>query len=686
MTETSVAGPRDAGDAAKPFHDLEQYIALPRLSGLELAPDGSRLVTSVATLNPKRTGFVSAVWEVDPAGEAPARRLTRSSKGERAVAFTAGGDLLFLSARPDPDAEEADDDAPAALWLLPKGGGEARIVGTRPGGFEGVATAAAADTVAVLSPTLPGSVTGEDDEQRRKARKDRKVSAILHTGYPIRYWDDDLGPDEPRLLTGAIPDGDDAVTWTDQTPAPGHSLLEADAELAPDGRTAVVAWHVYDPNGHNREVVVAIDVATAERTTLADDPAYDYFGARISPDGRTVAILRHLRSAHDRPPQIHLAVVPVTGGEITVVAPDWDRWPNDMRWTPDGEALIVCADEGGRSPLFRVGVADGAVVRLTGDHGTYSSPCVSPDGRHVFAVRNAIDAPETPVRLDAHTAAQEPVFLPSPAAEPALPGTLTEITATAEDGTDLRAWLVLPEGAEAEPAPLLLWIHGGPLHSWNSWTWRWNPWLMAARGYAVLLPDPALSTGYGQRMIDRGWASWGKAPYTDLMRLTDAAEARDEIDATRTAAMGGSFGGYMANWIAGHTDRFAAIVTHASLWALDQFGPTTDDASYWLGEMTEEMAMANSPHLAANAITTPMLVIHGDKDYRVPIGEALRLWWDLVSRQEDPATQPHRFLYFPDENHWILKPQHAIVWYETVLAFLAQHVLGEDAEMPEILR
>ena len=116
---------------------------------------------------------------------------------------------------------------------------------------------------------------------------------------------------------------------------------------------------------------------------------------------------------------------------------------------------------------------------------------------------------------------------------------------------------MLPEGAEAEPAPLLLWIHGGPLHSWNSWTWRWNPWLMAARGYAVLLPDPALSTGYGQRMIDRGWASWGKAPYTDLMRLTDAAEARDEIDATRTAAMGGSFGGYMANWIAGHTDRFA---------------------------------------------------------------------------------------------------------------------------------
>ena len=121
-----------------------------------------------------------------------------------------------------------------------------------------------------------------------------------------------------------------------------------------------------------------------------------------------------------------------------------------------------------------------------------------------------------------------------------------------------------------------MWIHGGPLGSWNAWTWRWNPWLLVAKGYAVLLPDPALSTGYGQSYIQRGWGGWGRAPYTDLMEITDAAVDRPDIDATRTAAMGGSFGGYMANWVAGQTDRFNAIVTHASLWALDQFGPTTD--------------------------------------------------------------------------------------------------------------
>jgi dipeptidyl aminopeptidase/acylaminoacyl peptidase len=209
---------------------------------------------------------------------------------------------------------------------------------------------------------------------------------------------------------------------------------------------------------------------------------------------------------------------------------------------------------------------------------------------------------------------------------------------------------------------------------------------MAARGYAVLLPDPALSTGYGLDMVRRGWGAWGVSPYDDLMRVTDAALERDDIDATRTAAMGGSFGGYMANWIAGHTDRFRAIVTHAGLWNLDQFGPTTDVSYYWRREMTPEMASANDPSAHADAITSPMLVIHGDKDYRVPIGEALRLWWDLSSRVSDAATSPHRFLYFPDENHWILTPQHSAVWYRTVLAFLGVHVLGEPERVDELLR
>ena len=281
---------------------------------------------------------------------------------------------------------------------------------------------------------------------------------------------------------------------------------------------------------------------------------------------------------------------------------------------------------------------------------------------------------------------QAPTFLRGPDESPKVPGTVTEVSAEAADGTPLRAWLVLPQGASnASPAPLLLWIHGGPLGSWNTWSWRWSPWLMAAQGYAVLLPDPALSTGYGNAFVKRGWGRWGAEPYTDLMTITDAACERKDIDAATTAAMGGSFGGYMANWVAGHTDRFKAIVTHASLWALDQFGPTTDVAGYWFRELTPERALANSPHMFVDRIRTPMLVIHGDRDYRVPIGEALRLWWELARKHDGTGGFPHRFLYFPDENHWVLSPQHAKVWYEAVLSFLAWHLHGEGWKRPELL-
>jgi dipeptidyl aminopeptidase/acylaminoacyl peptidase len=290
------------------------------------------------------------------------------------------------------------------------------------------------------------------------------------------------------------------------------------------------------------------------------------------------------------------------------------------------------------------------------------------------------------VRLDPAREDQEAVALLGPQTEVPIPGELTEIRTTAEDGTPLRAWLALPASAGADaPAPMLLWIHGGPVSSWNGWSWRWNPWLMVARGYAVLLPDPALSTGYGHAFLQRGWGRWGGRPFTDLMTITDAALERPELDRSRTAAMGGSFGGYMANWVATQTDRFRAIVTHASLWHLDAFAGTTDAPSFWHREFgdplqKQERYLENSPHLRAEGIRTPMLVIHGDKDYRVPIGEALRLWYDLGR-----FSVPAKFLYFPDENHWILTPGHVRVWYETVWAFLAEHVRGEQWRRPDLL-
>ena len=680
--------------APTPFHDLDEYIALPRLGWLALSLDGKRLVVSMNVLDPKRTKYVTSLWEVDPEGQVAARRLTRSAKGENGAAFLPDGSLLFVSERPDPDGS-SDDEPVSALWRLPSGGGEAGVVATRPGGVGGVVVARDSGTIVVSSDTLPGSVTAEDDQKRRTARKDTKVSAILHETYPIRFWDHDLGPDTPRLMVGEAPvDGFETIDLRDLTGHVGTTLStdEASWSITPDGTTVYVASSIVERGGSDRFGITSIDIASGRRVELLSDPDHEYLMPAISPDASRLAFVVATRSTTTEPPDIHLAMVDLgdegmSAAGVQTIAADWDRWPGQPVWLPDGSGLIVTADSDGTAPLFRVDL-NGTVTRLTADRGTYSGACVDPDSRWVYAMRTSIDAAPAPVRIAITGADQQPTMLRGPAPTPALPGSLTEVSTTASDGATVRGWLVLPDGAgDASPAPLLLWIHGGPLDSWNGWSWRWNPWLMAAAGYAVLLPDPALSTGYGRAFIARGWGAWGAAPYTDLMAITDAVEQRSDIDASRTGVMGGSFGGYMANWVATHTERFKGIVTHASLWALEHFGATTDAYHYWRREISPAMIAANSPNLFVEHITTPMLVVHGDRDYRVPIGEALRLWAELAERHAgDDGTMPHKFLYFPDENHWVLSPQHAKIWYTTVLAFLDTTLRGAPWVVPDALR
>jgi dipeptidyl aminopeptidase/acylaminoacyl peptidase len=688
---------------ATPFHDIDHYLAIPRVSGLALSPDGKRLVTTVATLNSKGTEYVTALWELDPAGEKHARRITRSAKGEAGAAFASTGDLYFTSARPDP--ESPDDEPVSALWQLPADGGEARVVLSRAGGISHVMSARDTGATFVTASVLAGSPDEEADEARRKSRKDNKVSAILHSGYPVRYWDADLGPDQPRIFAvepgegkergkPATVDAAAPLKLRNLTPDAAGLLRNADSVVSPDGRTIYTSFDKPLAKADSRSVLVAVDVATATHRVLLDREGMSYFAGPVSPDNRTLVVLSESDSTPLEAPQVRLHLLDVSApgdpeANLRPLARDWDRWAIKAAWLPDGSALLVTADDDGASPVFRITVPASAgearVTRVTRDAAAYTDVVVSPDGRSAYALRSSYEFPPEAVRIDLETG--DVTRLQAPAERPHIQGSLERLDTTAADGTRVPAYLALPDGASAqEPAPLLLWIHGGPLGSWNAWTWRWNPWLLVAKGYAVLLPDPALSTGYGQSFIQRGWGEWGKAPFTDLMEITDAVVERPDIDAERTAAMGGSFGGYMANWVAGQTDRFGAIVTHASLWALDQFGPTTDASQYWLKEMTAEMAMANSPHLHVEKISTPMLVIHGDKDYRVPIGEGLRLWYELLSKSQLAADSdgrtPHRFLYYPDENHWILQPQHAKVWYGVVEHFLAKNVLGSDLPLP----
>jgi dipeptidyl aminopeptidase/acylaminoacyl peptidase len=656
------------------FASFDGFISTPRVTELALAPDGSRLVATVGQLNDEGNERINAIWELDPSGASEAVRLTRSAKGESTPVFGPDGSLLFVSKR------SGEDDDPPALWQLPPAGEAARVL-TRPGGVENVVVAQDAGTVVVSAKTLPRSAGTEADEKRRKARKEAKVGAVLHNENPVRYWDHDLGPDELRLYAVPTLGGAEPV---DLTPVPGRALDEAGFTITPDGATVVASWYETDEPGYPRSKLIAIDVATGGQRVLAADPIALFHEPAVSRDGRYAVAVREQDTTYDDPPLVSLWLVDLESGEGRELVADADIWPGSPAFAPDGATIFFLADEAGHRPVFRLDVESGAITRVTAS-GHYDKLIVAPDGGTLYALRDAVDSPPRPVRLDATATDGEPTPLPAPGAVQ-LTGRLERMDTMAADGTTVEGWLVLPEEASAEsPAPLLLWIHGGPLGSWSGWSWRWNPWLMAGKGYAVLLPDPALSTGYGAKMIQRGWGQWGGAPFTDLMSITDAAVGRPDIDASRTAAMGGSYGGYMANWVAGHSDRFRCIVTHASLWALDQFSGTTDVPGYWVkefGGLTErpERYAQWSPHHFLDSITTPMLVIHGDKDYRVPVGEALRLWWDLRRKGVESS-----YLYYPDEGHWILKPGNARVWYDTVWAWLAKHVHGEEWKQPELL-
>ncbi|MEU9171666.1 S9 family peptidase [Streptomyces sp. NPDC048420] len=655
------------------LHD--RLVEQPRLTGLVLSPDGSRLILSVQVLGDEGNRYVSELWEVDPAGERDPRRVPGSQQGDSAPAFAADGALLFLS---DRESGDSGEEPGPSLWSLSESGSAERIA-HHPGGTTAFTAAARAGTLAYTAALLPGAADVRTHADLLRRRRRAEVNAVL---YETTAGSEgvELGTAEPHTF----------VLGSDTPPVDvgGQGLAGAgDMALSPDG--SVVA-HTRAPTGAapDTNTVVIADASTGVRRKALSHPGHQYYNPVFTADGTRLICSRQQEETYDSAWQVTLVAFDPVSGEETDLLPDFDNWPWPGKAicspVPGDTTLWFTGDEQGHCPVFRRD-PDGTVTRLTAS-GTYSSLCVTPDGSTLHALRGDIDSPHQVVRLDAAKADQEPAPLRTPGDLGPLPGTLTEVHTTGDDGFALRAWLVLPKGAGAEhPAPLLVMPHGGPQGSWNGWSCQWNPWPFAARGYAVLLPDPALSSGYGQHMQERGRGQYGGRPYHDVIALTDAALSRADLDPARTALAGWSYGGYLANRTATRTDRFRALVSHAGMWNLESFHGDTDLHTYFrkiFGDprIQRERYDADSPHLDAAKLTTPMLIVHGGRDSRVPPGQSRELQHDL-RRQGVPV----RFLYFPDEPHGVEAPNNLRLLYETVLNFLDHHVLGEEWRRPELL-
>jgi dipeptidyl aminopeptidase/acylaminoacyl peptidase len=234
--------------------------------------------------------------------------------------------------------------------------------------------------------------------------------------------------------------------------------------------------------------------------------------------------------------------------------------------------------------------------------------------------------------------------------------------------------------------PLQVWLHGGPYATWAAWSWRWNPWLAVDRGYAVLMPDPAPSTGYGREFVARAWRDWSGAPASDVLSLSDAVRRRPDVDGVRVAVLGASFGGYLVNLLVTRTDLYRAAVSHAGMWDLPAFVSGSLVARPFVAELghpidgTADM-LTHSPRSAAAAIRTPMLISHGDRDPKVPPTEAVAQWSDLRH-----LGKPVKLLRLPGEGHEIAKAGNQQVWWQCVFAFLEHTLDSKPFRVPELLQ
>jgi dipeptidyl aminopeptidase/acylaminoacyl peptidase len=361
-------------------------------------------------------------------------------------------------------------------------------------------------------------------------------------------------------------------------------------------------------------------------------------------------------------------------GAARRLAPNFDNWISSIAWSPDSKSIYITAPASAKNAIYEVKVGDGS-SSVVWNQASADGATVSKDGRTLYFKRSSLARPADIYALPRGGAAQQLTHDNDALLQSLALSTAQDYWYKGAEGTNVQALIVRPPNFDAtKKYPALVLIHGGPQGAWSdSWGYRWNPQMFAARGYVVFMPNPRGSTGFGQKFVEDISGDWGGKAYVDIMNGVGQLAAMPFVDGTRIAAAGGSFGGYMVDWILGHTDRFKALVSHAGVYNLESMYGVTEEL--WFPEWefhgnpwdNPELYEKWSPNRFVKNFKTPTLVTHGELDYRVPINQGLELFTALQRR-----GVPSKLLYFPDEGHWVLKPQNSKLWYQTVGDWLDQ--------------
>ncbi len=668
----AVLGVAPAGATSHPFsvHDM---LAMERISEFRVSPDGAWIVFTLRTTDLAENQGRTDLWLVRADGSG-LRRLTTHPAGDHGACWSPDGQsIFFLSTR----------SGSSQVWRIGIDGGEAEQVTALALDAGNLVLSPDGRFLALTMEVFPGS-SPEDTKKRLDETAQRKATGRVYDRVFVRHWD--TWKDGRRSHLFVLPASGQG------RPVDVMAGMDADCPSKPFGGTDEFT---FTPDGSElvftaRDVGrgepwstdfdlyrVPIDGSRAPECLTEANEAWDTH-PRFSPDGKTLAYLAMRRPGYESD-RFRIVLRAWPGGQERVLTEAWDRSPEEIAWSPDGRSLWATAANLGQRSLFAIDAARGAPRVVVGE-GDVHSPAPSGEGV-VYSLSHLKWPAELHwVRADG-AKARALTRLNAQRVAAARMGDFEQFTFAGHGGETVYAYVVKP--ADFDPArtyPVAFLIHGGPQGSFgNTFHYRWNPQAYAGAGYAAVMVDFHGSVGYGQAFTDSIRGDWGGKPLEDLQKGLDAALARYPwMDGDRVAALGASYGGYLINWIAGNwPDRFRCLVNHDG--NLDERMAYFDTDELWFPEWDHEGTPWTNPEgferhnpvYHVGRWKTPMLVIHGARDYRVVDAQGLATFNALQRR-----GIPSKLLYFPDENHWVLAPHNSILWHETVLGWLDQWTKG----------
>jgi dipeptidyl aminopeptidase/acylaminoacyl peptidase len=655
---------------------VEDLWKIKRPSGLSLSPDGAQAVVGLTTYDMEENKGSSALWQLSTFGGEP-RQLTQCGEKDGQAVWSPDGSLIAFVAKRG-EGKSADEEP--QLYVIAPDGGEAKRVTTLATGVSGIKWFGDGKRIACISWVWPDLKTEKAQAERYKARKSDKVKAhvIEHTAF--RHWDHWLSDGRvPHVHVIDVTNGKcrDLFAGT-RYELTQFDLDQHDYDISPDGKSIAFG---FNPNDDKRDdqarEIVEIDIKTGKAKVLAKATRYNHHHPRYAPDGRTIAVLvnDYARSVDD---DSKLAFIDCKTNRFSL-AGSWDRLVGfPLKWSADSQSIYFTADEHSRVSVWRWQLGEKA-PSIVAQGGTVAEFDIAADTM-VFIRNNMSLPPKVFANVDGEERAIES-FNDALMAKFKL-GTVREFTVKGWHGEPVQMWAIYPPNFdEKKKWPLLHSIHGGPHANWgDNFHFRWNNHTFAAQGYVVVCVNYHGSLGWGNKFLESNNGMWGTKEHADVEAGTDFMLKQGYIDKHRLAATGGSYGGKMVAWMNGTNgakkggDRYKAYVCHAG--CFDWRAMYASDATYYFDHELHTTYWADEKKFASqNPIThvknakTPTLVIHGALDYRVPDAQGLAYYGTLKS-----LSVPAKLLFYPDENHWILKPQNSRLWYREYFAWLEKYI------------